>query len=532
MLSKAHTLPLLFFAIGLLVGVPAAVAYQDATSELLLPYFEVDLTGTGPTTFFSVVNTSGDPVEVVVQVHSNWGVKILRSSILMDGNEVRAVDLGDWLIHGKLPERQLGVAELGHCQAALTGQRTPGNDLYYADEIEHGRAVGYVTLRTRTGAKVLFGDYFLVDKMQDAAQGEMLIDIASTSRSAGLCKRHGLRFLSGDEFDEGTEVVIWTGQNNSAFENPYFPERRKMKAELTAYRQSGESIEEGGLRLVPLQVLKISELNLASSFGWLDLLTDSPVYVAVRYSADRRFSVGLQTSCLPSPSPAPPVFFSPAARLEIETSTNNMDADTGLGPELQLGDAVSWLYLIRNTGTAEVFDITVRDDQLGLICHRDSLAPGQGVTCETHGIAVQGSYSNLGSVKGRGPGGEMVSASDPSHYFVELKDEYPSIDVELSANGLDADAGPGPELASGESVNWTYVVRNTGDVSLTDVIVTDDKEGSICDKSSLAPGESMTCQTTTSAQAGQYSTLATATGTSPQGVSVSDYDRGHYYCPH
>ena len=72
------------------------------------------------------------------------------------------------------------------------------------------------------------------------------------------------------------------------------------------------------------------------------------------------------------------------------------------------------------------------------------------------------------------PFGTAVTDSDPSHYTGTA----PGIDIEKFTNGVDADDPPGPILAAGAvpaTVAWTYVVRNTGNVAITGLTVTDDQ---------------------------------------------------------
>ena len=104
----------------------------------------------------------------------------------------------------------------------------------------------------------------------------------------------------------------------------------------------------------------------------------------------------------------------------------------------------------------------------------------------------------------------------------------PSVDIEKSTNGEDADAPPGPEIPVGDAVAWGYVVTNDGDVDLTNVVVTDDHLGPICSVSFLAAGDSFTCVVYGTAEAGQYANVGTATG-SYGDVTVSDSDPSHYF---
>jgi hypothetical protein len=152
------------------------------------------------------------------------------------------------------------------------------------------------------------------------------------------------------------------------------------------------------------------------------------------------------------------------------------------------------------------------------------------MTCTENGTAQLGQYANVGSVTGIPQGGGTpVADSDPSHYNGTAQ-PVPAIDIEKATNGQDADQAPGPSIDEGGAVTWTYVVTNTGQVKLNSVAVTDDQEGSIaCPKSSLQPGESMTCTANGTAELGQYANLGSVTGTPQGGGSpVSDSDPSHY----
>ena len=119
-----------------------------------------------------------------------------------------------------------------------------------------------------------------------------------------------------------------------------------------------------------------------------------------------------------------------------------------------------------------------------------------------------------------------MSDDDPSNYF----GSGPGIDVEKATNGVDADAIPGPSVAVGDTVTWTYVVTNTGNVDLDSIVLTDDIEGVItCPATTLAVGESMTCTLTGTAIDGQYTNNADVTGVDPQGSTVADADPSSYF---
>ncbi|MEZ4662182.1 MAG: choice-of-anchor E domain-containing protein [Caldilineaceae bacterium] len=112
----------------------------------------------------------------------------------------------------------------------------------------------------------------------------------------------------------------------------------------------------------------------------------------------------------------------------------------------------------------------------------------------------------------------------------------PAIDIEKQTNGEDADEPTGPHIAAGDPVTWTYVVTNTGDVKLVDVVVSDDRGVAVsCPQTALEPAETMLCMAHGIAITGQYSNTGTVVGqpvdlvNSPRGATVSDSDKSHYY---
>jgi hypothetical protein len=85
------------------------------------------------------------------------------------------------------------------------------------------------------------------------------------------------------------------------------------------------------------------------------------------------------------------------------------------------------------------------------------------------------------------------------------------------------------QLPIGASAVWSFVVTNTGDVTLNDVAVSDSILASVvCPKTTLAPGESMTCVALSTIGQGLVCNTGTATGTSPQQVQVQATDTACY----
>jgi len=523
MTPKIHrTLVLLTLVAGLALATAPAMAEPHTSSDLLLPYFEVDVEGFSLTTLFAVGNASDEEVEVLATVHTNWGIAILEVPLTLAPNEVKTVNLRDWLA-GNLPGRLMNAQDRGHMEAALRGQPSPVTDLYYGTEVAPGKAVGYITLRTqgRPRPDVLFGDYFIADPANDFAQGESLVVIDRVNTCIGACLRHAVRFLEGGGFDGGTELIVWTGKQGQPSATAYHPDAMSVATDFDAFEEPGRYLAHRGEALLPVQTLKVSDLALGEPFGWLEVTTEVESFIAVRYSAGGRYSVALSTFCLPDPPADQP-------RIRIEKATNGHDADAAPGPQLLPGSQVEWEYTVTNTGDVALSDVTVTDDREGAVtCPKAALEPGESMSCSAHGLAQACQYENLGRVTGRAPDGQIVNATDPSHYYGSGTG---SVHLEKATNGHDADTAPGPQIAAGAAVTWTYTVTNTGEVELTGVAVSDDQEGTIsCPKTRLAPGETMTCTAHGTAIAGEYSNLGTVTAHTACGDTVRDEDPSHYY---
>ena len=104
----------------------------------------------------------------------------------------------------------------------------------------------------------------------------------------------------------------------------------------------------------------------------------------------------------------------------------------------------------------------------------------------------------------------------------------PSIDLDKQAGSiLDLDAN-GADV--GDTIDYTFIVTNTGNVPLTSVGVNDPKVGAVsCPAGPLAPGAQRTCTATymltqADVNAGVVDNTATASGTPPTGPPVTDDD--------
>ncbi|MCG8326227.1 MAG: T9SS type A sorting domain-containing protein [Chitinophagales bacterium] len=146
------------------------------------------------------------------------------------------------------------------------------------------------------------------------------------------------------------------------------------------------------------------------------------------------------------------------ASIDIEKSTNGQDADVAPGAIILTNPnspaTVTWTYTVTNTGTLDLINVQVTDDQEGLVGTIPLLAAGATQTLTLDGSAQLGMYGNLGTADGQpiggngNPFGDPVSDNDPSNYTGVF------INVEKQANT--------DEVCAGEEVTYTLITRMLG----------------------------------------------------------------------
>jgi|SRR5581483_8739286 len=194
------------------------------------------------------------------------------------------------------------------------------------------------------------------------------------------------------------------------------------------------------------------------------------------------------------------------------------------GPSnVHVGDAVVYTIVVTNPGNAPLGDVTVSDpkcDGVPVQAGTDAdglLSPGETWTFHCTHVATAGdgaSIVNTVTVGGTDDLGQIVT-NTASHTVGVL---HPAITIDKSAS---------PDSISGGSgtVTYAYVVTNTGDTTLFNVLVTDDILGPIGTVATLAPGQSITMNKTVDVDTSTPPTnIGTATGTDVLGEAVTAND--------
>src|SRR5205807_7933126 len=133
------------------------------------------------------------------------------------------------------------------------------------------------------------------------------------------------------------------------------------------------------------------------------------------------------------------------------------------------------------------------------------------------------------------------ATTDPANNATTDTDtiDAPAIHIVKFVNGQDADSPTGPHVPAGSTVTFTYVVTDTGNVPLANVVVTDDKLGPITSFTGDSNGnglldltETWTYTQTAIAVAGQQTNTGTVTGqdaNNPPGTTVTDNNPANYF---
>ncbi|HEY9811205.1 MAG TPA: hypothetical protein V6D13_17910 [Halomicronema sp.] len=229
----------------------------------------------------------------------------------------------------------------------------------------------------------------------------------------------------------------------------------------------------------------------------------------------------------------------PAINIDKVTVYKNTEGD---GLNIKSGEDISWKYTVTNTGNVGLSNVTVTDDKVGAIttfvggdADNDQILDTTETWVYTAaGTAIEGDYSNNGTVTGSTTDDlgntETVTDSDDSSYF----GENPAINIDKVTVYKNTE-GDGLTALKGDTISWKYTVTNTGNVGLSNITVTDNKEGAITNfvggdtdnDQILDTTETWVYTATDKAISGAYSNTATVIG-SNNGTTVTDTDDSSY----
>jgi large repetitive protein len=221
------------------------------------------------------------------------------------------------------------------------------------------------------------------------------------------------------------------------------------------------------------------------------------------------------------------------------TPTTNLGVNSTVSDEL---DIVIYTFVVENTGNVTLSNVSINDAKVSPIsCSVATLAPAASTTCTgTYVLSLldinTGAVTNTATAGGDtpGPGSTRVtdvSGSDKTNDMPTVLNllQAPSINVVKTAAAPSVNLGANATLVDAlDTIDYTFVVTNSGNVSLTGVSVTDAKIPSIsCPLTTLVPAQSATCTgtyviTQADLNLGSITNTALASGAPPSGPAVSD----------
>ncbi len=228
----------------------------------------------------------------------------------------------------------------------------------------------------------------------------------------------------------------------------------------------------------------------------------------------------------------------PALNITLNVSKKAVSPGSG---SYKLGDTVKYYVTITNTGNITYTNVAVNDAQTGLSETIAKLAPNESVKLNTSHVItesdiVNGKYDNTATAQAdsiKNASGETVGT--PKGEDIEtigtgtkvIDTMKPALSVSKTS-----DAPEGMLLKEGDVVNYTVVVKNTGNVTVTGIKVADNLAGAQLIEGSdgpisLAPGSQAMYKyrytvTQQDVLNGHIENIATATGTDPKDGEVEN----------
>ena len=192
----------------------------------------------------------------------------------------------------------------------------------------------------------------------------------------------------------------------------------------------------------------------------------------------------------------------------------------------EAGQVIDYTITVTNTGNVTLDNVTVVDSKTGTVVNVGTLAPGESKQIEVSYPVTQedvdaGQVVNEATATGESPNEGDDNPTDVDEVITPIT-QSPSVEIEKTTSKSTI-------LGAGETVSYTLTVSNTGNVTLTGIVVKDPLTGLEETVEVLLPGESVVFETeyvVTLADMGldNLTNVATVVATTPDGDEVSDTD--------
>ncbi|WP_406245416.1 hypothetical protein ACI7YT_10155 [Microbacterium sp. M] len=338
-------------------------------------------------------------------------------------------------------------------------------------------------------------------------------------------------FTAVDAAGESYDALLFvTDGNPTQYGSPAAgPGNSTNTATITAAVNSANALKASGTRVVGVGLTdNITNMDeFREHMSQISGPTEGSDYLSTNFEGLADVLLALvEENCAVAAAPA----------IELVKTANLADGATGA-----IGDTVEYEFTATNTGDQTLTDVVIDDPKPGLSGLDYSwpgepgvLEPGQSVTATATYQVTESDrdnriIQNSATVSGNPPTGPPVTDDDTAD--VTLPDD-PAIALVKTGALADGDTG-----AAGDTIEYTFTVTNTGNVTLADVSVADELDGLSGltygqwpgEPGTLAPGEQVTATATyvvtqSDVNTGRVDNTATATGIPPAGEDVSDTD--------
>ncbi len=188
------------------------------------------------------------------------------------------------------------------------------------------------------------------------------------------------------------------------------------------------------------------------------------------------------------------------------------------------GDVLSFAFDVANIGTTTLSNIAIDDPLAGTVaCPTTTLAPGQSTVCTADYTVTQADV-DAGNVENTA----TLSADGPDGTAVPSQTDTASVDGTRTPALAIAKTSPQSDFSAvGDTLSYEFAVTNTGNVVVTNIVVSDDRIATVnCPVTTLAPGASTTCTgtdtvTQSDLDAGSVTNVATVSATPPAGTTLA-----------
>jgi uncharacterized repeat protein (TIGR01451 family) len=212
--------------------------------------------------------------------------------------------------------------------------------------------------------------------------------------------------------------------------------------------------------------------------------------------------------------------------VSIVKSVTSVGGTAGDPAATTAGQVIDYNVVVSNTGNETLTNVVVADTTLGTTLGTlASLAPGASVTYTAAQTVTQAEINSGAAVTNTATVGDTQNVTGTSTASTNVT-QHPSVSIVKSVTSVGGTAGDPAATAAGEVVDYNVVVTNTGNETLTNVVVADTTLGTTLGTlASLAPGASVTytaAQTVTQAEINSGSAVTnTATVNDTQAVTGS-----------